>query len=148
MPGPYGAFMTEALFDLPITDDTVQSVHDTLFAPWVKQLGLRDLEVSAGRAAAVLPQSHHLQWVGGAICGQAIMAAIDSVASLAMMTTDRVARGTTSLNTHFLRPAAEEDLRIETRVARFGSSIAVAETRVSLADSGALVAISTCEFSF
>lgn len=144
----YRRHMSETTFDLPITNGSVHAVHEKLFAPWVRELGLRDLDVSEGRASATLPQSDHVQWLGGTICGQAIMAAIDSVASLAMMTTDRPARGTTSLNTHFLRPAEGDDLRIETRVVRFGSSIAVAETRVSFASTGDLVALSTCEFSF
>jgi acyl-coenzyme A thioesterase PaaI-like protein len=37
------------------------------------------------------------------------MAAIDTVASLAMATTDRLLKGTVYQHTHFLRPAANDD---------------------------------------
>ena len=78
----------------PITNETVLELYEWLFAPWVKELGLRDFAVSPGQASAILPQSERLQFVNGAVCGQVIMAAVDTIASLAMSTTDHSARGT------------------------------------------------------
>jgi len=89
-----------------------------------------------------------LQWANGAIYGQAIMAAIGTVVSLAMLTTDRFSKGTASQNTQFLRPAIGQDLRIEVNVLKFGKVIAYAETNVSFAVSGKLVAHATNEFIF
>jgi acyl-coenzyme A thioesterase PaaI-like protein len=86
--------------------------------------------------------------VGGAVCGQVIMSAVDTVASLAMATTDRVPKGTVYQHTHFLRPAMSEDMRVEASVLRFGKTSAFAETRVSFITSGELVAHATLEFAF
>ena len=65
---------------LPITNESVLHFYEWLFAPWVKDLGLRDFDVSPGRAIATLPQNAKLQFVSGAVCGQVIMSAIDTVA--------------------------------------------------------------------
>ena len=63
----------------PITNETVRQFYEWLFAPWVKELGLRDFSVSPGQAIAILPQNERLQFVSGAICGQVIMSAVDTV---------------------------------------------------------------------
>jgi uncharacterized protein (TIGR00369 family) len=131
-----------------VTSENVDERYEYVFAPWVKAMGLKDISVSKGKASAILPQNPELQWANGAICGQAIMAAIDTVVSLAMLTTDRDAKGTASQNTQFLRPAAGEDLLIEVNVLKFGRVIAYAETKVFFATSGKLVAHATNEFVF
>jgi uncharacterized protein (TIGR00369 family) len=128
--------------------DNVEEVYERLFAPWVKQLGLNEIEVSEGKASAIMPQHPSLFWSGGAICGQAIMAAIDTIASLAMATTDRQPKGTVSQNTQFIRPAFTEDLRIEVSVLNFGRTIAYAEAKVTFVESRKLVAHATLEFAF
>lgn len=132
----------------PITNETVLEFYEWLFAPWVKELGLRDFAVSPGQVIAVLPQSKRLQFVSGAVCGQVIMAAVDTIASLAMSTTDRPARGTVYQHTHFLRPAMSEDMKVQANVLRFGKTSAFAETRVTFLTSGDLVAHATLEFAF
>jgi len=113
---------------LPITDATVLEMYGHLFAPWVKELGLRDFRVGPGEASALLPQADALKLYAGAVCGQAVMAAIDTVVTLAMFTTDRLPKGTVYQHTHFLRPAA-------------GS-------RLTLDASGDLVAHASSEFAF
>ena len=111
-------------------------------------MGLRDIQINKGKASAVLPQSISLQWANGAICGQAIMAAIDTVVAMAMLTTDKFSKGTASQNTQFLSPAIGEDLLIDVNVLKFGKVIAYAETKVTLVNSGKLVAHATNEFVF
>lgn len=133
---------------LPVTNETVQEFYEWLFAPWVKELGLRDFVVSPGQVVATLPQNKKLQFASGAVCGQVIMSAVDTVASLAMSTSDRPAKGTVYQHTHFLRPAMTEDLRVQANVLRFGRSSAFAESRVTLLGSGELVAHATLEFAF
>jgi uncharacterized protein (TIGR00369 family) len=133
---------------LPVTTETVDAFYEWLFAPWVKELGLRDFEVAAGRVVATLPQNRKLQFASGAVCGQVIMSAVDTVASLAMATTERVPKGTVYQHTHFLRPAMSHDLRIEANVLRFGKTSAFAEVKVSFAESSELVAHATLEFAF
>lgn len=133
---------------LPITNENVLEFYEWLFAPWVKELGLRDFVVSPGQVIAVLPQSKRLQFVSGAVCGQVIMSAVDTITSLAMSTTDRPARGTVYQHTHFLRPAMSDDMKVQANVLRFGKTSAFAETKVTFQSSGELVALATLEFAF
>ena len=140
--------MTEIREHTPVTMENVEETCEYIFAPWVKAMGLTGIEVSEGKASALLPQNPDLQWANGAICGQAIMAAIDTVVSLAMLSTDRASKGTASQNTPFLRPAMGEDLRLEVNVLKFGKVVAYAETKVFFATSGKLVAHATNEFVF
>ncbi len=140
--------MAEIREHIPVTNENVEETCEYIFAPWVKALGLAEIEVSEGKASAVLPQNPDLQWANGAICGQAIMAAIDTVVSLAMLSTDRASKGTASQNTQFLRPALDEDLRLQVNVLKFGRVVAYAETKGTFASSGKLVAHATNEFVF
>jgi uncharacterized protein (TIGR00369 family) len=132
---------------LHVTQESAQAAHDDLFAPWVKQLGLRDFDVREGFVAATLPSKPDLQFAGSIVCGQAIMSAIDTVAAMAMMTTERATKGTVYQHTHFLRPAAAESFRIEVKVLRFGKASAFAEARVTN-PAGDLIAHSSAEFAF
>jgi len=133
---------------LPVTNANVVAFHDWLFAPWVKELGLCDFAVSPGQVVATLPQHKRLQFVSGAVCGQVIMSAVDTIASLAMSTTDRPVRGTVYQHTHFLRPAVSDDMKVQAHVLRFGRTSAFAEARVTFVGSGELVAHATLEFAF
>ena len=133
---------------LPLTDATVLEFYDFLFAPRVKSMGLRDFKISPGMATAFLPQNDALKFSSGAVCGQAIMAAVDAIASFAMATTERIPKGTVYQHTHFLRPAINDDFRVKAEVLRFGNASAFAETRVMFAATGELVAHASLEFAF
>ncbi|MGB8021412.1 MAG: hypothetical protein WCF04_09320 [Candidatus Nanopelagicales bacterium] len=54
--------MPEASASTPVTQATVADFYEFLFAPWVKAMGLVDLQVGAGTASARLPQNAALQW--------------------------------------------------------------------------------------
>ena len=133
---------------LPLTDATVVEFYEYVYAPWVKMLGLREFKVSPGMVSALLPQNDALKFSSGAVCGQAIMAAIDSVASLAIGTTERISKGTVYQHTHFLRPAINDDFYVRAEVLRFGKASAFTETRVSFASTGKLAAHASLEFAF
>ncbi|MCX7357453.1 MAG: PaaI family thioesterase [Alphaproteobacteria bacterium] len=132
----------------PVTQETVAPAHDLIFAPWVKQLALCDFTVDGHRVTARLPEADALKFSAGAVCGQAIMAAIDTVTALAMATGDRATRGTSYQHTHFLRPAKGDDFIVEANVLRFGKTSAYAETKVTFATSGVIVAHAVLEFAF
>lgn len=132
----------------PLTNETVLEAYDYIFAPWVKDMGLCDLSVSEGRASARLPLNDPLKFFSGAVCGQAIMAVVDTVVSLAMATSARPSKGTVYQHTHFLRPAVNDDFLIEATVLRFGKTTAYAEAHVTFVSSGELVAHATAEFAF
>lgn len=133
---------------LPVTNENVLEFYEWVFAPWVKEIGLQDIIVSPGQAVAILPQNEKLQFSSGAICGQVIMSVVDTVASIAVATTDRFSKGTVYQHTHFLRPALSEDLRVEAKVLRFGKTTAFLETKVTYASSEKLVAHASLEFAF
>ena len=143
---PYYLMTTAAVF--PVTNATALAAYDQMFAPWVKQLGLHDFSVSEGRVSARLPEADALKFSAGAVCGQALMSAIDTIAAMAMCTTDRVTRGTVYQHTHFVRPAKGDDFLVEAKVLRFGKASAFCEARVMFAGSGELVTHAVLEFAF
>lgn len=144
----FGVGRPPPLHCLPVTDATVIELYEYVLAPWVKMLGLRDFKVYPGIVSAMLPQSDALKFSSGAVCGQAIMAAIDSVAALSVGTTGRVTKGTVYQHTHFLRPAFNDDYQVRAEVLRFGKTSAFTETRVTFASTGKLVAHASLEFAF
>lgn len=132
----------------PVTQATVIGAYELIFAPWVKQLGLCDFKVDGHRVSARLPENDALKFSAGAVCGQAVMAAIDTITSIAMATGDRPTKGTVYQHTHFLRPAKGDDFIVEAKVLRFGKATAYAETSVKFAASSELVAHAVLEFAF
>lgn len=133
---------------LPCNAQNIDELHGLLFAPWVKQQRLEFLEVEEGRVKARLPQDPEQHFLGGATCGQAMMSAIDTVMSLAMLTYPRSTKGTASQNNQFLRSATGDDLIIEAMVLKMGKHSAYGETRVSFESSAELVVHSTSEYAF
>ena len=113
-----------------ITMDNVEKIYDFIFAPYVKQLKLSFLEISVGRVVARLDNSKDYQFVTGALSGQVLMSVIDTTMSIAMNTSLKSQRGTLSQNNNFIRPAFGDYFIIESFVQRFGSTIAIGETKV------------------
>jgi acyl-coenzyme A thioesterase PaaI-like protein len=136
----------EGLF--PVTQDTVHAAFDWVYAPWIKDMGLTDFVVREGYCAMRLPLNDQLKFFSGAVCGQAIMAAIDTVASMAAATSPRIGKGTAYQHTHFLRPAANDDFLIQATVKRFGKASAYVDCSVTFVNSGELVAHAVLEFAF
>lgn len=133
---------------IPVTQENVDEAFAIIFAPWIKQMGITDFEVRQGYCSCRLPQTADLQFMSGATCGQAMMAAIDTVAALAAATADRPSKGTVYQHTHFLRPAVGEDMLVAAEVRRFGKSSAFIDCNVTLAQSGKLCAHAVLEFAF
>ncbi|MCI5046957.1 MAG: hypothetical protein MRY59_05610 [Aquisalinus sp.] len=78
----------------PITQENIEEAYEGIFAPWVKDLGLCNFRVDHGFTSARLPISDRLKFSSGAVCGQALMAVIDTVTAIAMGTTERTPKGT------------------------------------------------------
>jgi acyl-coenzyme A thioesterase PaaI-like protein len=133
---------------LPATQANAQALFDALYAPWVKDMGLTDLVVREGHVAMRLPYDRRLAFSSGAICGQALMAAIDTAASMAAVTGSRPCKGTAYQHTHFLRPAIGDDFLIEAKVLRFGKASAYVDCSVTFVGSGELVAHAVLEFAY
>lgn len=136
----------EGLF--PVTQESAQAAFDWIFAPWIKEMGFCDIVVREGFCSMRLPLNDKLKFFSGAVCGQALMAAIDTAASMANATSSRMSKGTVYQHTHFLRPAANDDFLIEATVKRFGKASAYIDCSVTFAGSGELVAHAVLEFAF
>lgn len=138
--------LPEGIF--PVTQETAQAAFDWVFAPWIKEMGLTDFVVREGYCSMRLPLNDKLKFFSGAVCGQALMAAIDTVASMANATSPRTSKGTVYQHTHFLRPAANDDFLIAANVKRFGKASAYIDVAVTFVGSGELVAHGVLEFAF
>ena len=130
-----------------VTKDNADELHEFLFAPYVKQLDINYLEVEEGRVVARLENAPEYQFVTGAVCGQVLMATIDTVMSMAMMTSENSQRGTLSQNNNFVRPAIGRYFTIECIVQRFGSSLAIGETKVYAEETDTLICHSTSTYA-
>jgi len=131
----------------PVTQANVLDSFDWVFAPWIKEMGFTDFVVREGFCSMRLPMNDRLRFFSGSVCGQAQMAAIDTAASIATATARR-SKGTVYQHTHFLRPAADDDLVITAIVRRLGKANAYVDCSVTFATSGDLVAHAVLEFAF
>ena len=113
-----------------ITMENIEEIYEYIFAPYVKQLMLSFLKIEEGRVIAKLKNSTDYQFITGAVSGQVLMSVIDTTMSIAMNTSVKSQRGTLSQNNNFVRPAFGDYFIIESIVQRFGSSIAIGETKV------------------
>jgi uncharacterized protein (TIGR00369 family) len=112
------------------------------FAPWVLDLGLTAVDLDEGRAMLRLPWSDRLAREGGALSGQALMAAADTTTVIAVS----AARGsfvpmtTVQQSTSFQRAVVGEDVLVEAVLTKLGRRMAFAEIAMTTADSGELAA--------
>jgi uncharacterized protein (TIGR00369 family) len=117
------------------------------FAPWVKDLGLRVEETGADFATLRLPWSDRLAREGGAMSGQAMMAAADTATVIAISS----ARGgfcpmtTVQLSTTFQRPVLGKDVLVTSRLTKLGRTLAFAD--ITLTAEGAVVAHATTVYA-
>ena len=103
------------------------------FAPWVLDLGLTVETVTGDSATLRLPWSDRLAREGGAMSGQAIMAAADTATVIAIS----AARGgygpmtTVQLSTTFQRAVLGKDALVTARVTKLGRTLAFADITVT-----------------
>ena len=104
------------------------------FAPWVQDLGLVVEAMEDGLAVLRLPWSDKLAREGGALSGQALMAAADTSTVIAISS----ARGgygpmtTVQQSTTFQRPIVGADVLITARVTKLGRSLAFVDVTMTL----------------
>ncbi|MDO0938737.1 PaaI family thioesterase [Streptomyces sp. DG2A-72] len=112
------------------------------FAPWVLELGLSVQTLGDHRAILRLPWSQRLAREGGALSGQALMAAADTATVIAVS----AARGgygpmtTVQQSTSFQRAVTGADVLIESVVTKLGRRMAFADITMTDGSSGELAA--------
>ena len=131
--------------------EALQEVLDTKTAPIVQGMGLRADSATASEVTVSMPVSPHVVHGGGVLCGQAIMAAMDTVMVLAIVAH---AGGkfrpmtTVQLQTTFMRgvPANAGEVTLVGRILRAGRSLVFGEIQLKLAD-GTLAAHATTTYA-
>jgi uncharacterized protein (TIGR00369 family) len=117
------------------------------FAPWVQDLGLVVEETGDRSAVLRLPWSGRLAREGGALSGQALMAAADTATAIAVS----VARGeyapmtTVQQSSTFQQPVVNTDVVVTARITRLGRSLAFAD--VTMSADGAVAAHATAVYA-
>ena len=103
------------------------------FAPWVRDLGLRVVWVTESEAELLLPASPRLNREGGALCGQALMAAADTATVIAVSAAAGGYRPMTTVqqSTSFRRPVMSGDVVVLARIGRLGRTMAFVDVDLS-----------------
>ena len=109
-----------------------QEMLDGLVSPWVRQLNLQVEATGPEQSELRLPFDAAFKHGGGVICGQVFMA----VADTAMVVALSAALGgfqpmtTVTLNTQFMRPVTDGDLRVIARILRRGKNLVFGEIEI------------------
>ena len=129
---------------------TLQAAFAPVAADYVKRLDLRVTAVRPGEVDVAMPVAAELVHGGGVVCGQAIMAAVDTAMVMAMIADLGEFRPMTTvqLQTSFLRPVPREtaEVLLTARVLRRGKSLAFGEISVRTPD-GKLAAQATTTYA-
>ena len=107
---------------------TLQAAFAPVAADYVKRLDLRVTAVRPGEVDVAMPVAAELVHGGGVVCGQAIMAAVDTAMVMAMIADLGEFRPMTTvqLQTSFVRPVPRKDgarVGMVARVLRQGKSL-------------------------
>jgi acyl-coenzyme A thioesterase PaaI-like protein len=103
------------------------------FAPWVLDLGLAVVETGERHAVLRLPWSELLAREGGALSGQALMAAADTATVIAVASA-RGAYGpmtTVQQSTTFQRAILDADVLLDARITKLGRRMAFADVTMT-----------------
>ena len=129
---------------------TVQSAFDAVAAEYVKHLELRVVAVRPGEIDLTMAIAPALVHGGGVLCGQAVMAAVDTAMVMAMIADIGEFRPMTTvqLQTSFLRPVPKgtAEVGLTAKVLRRGKSLAFGEISVTTPD-GKLAAQATTTYA-
>jgi uncharacterized protein (TIGR00369 family) len=117
------------------------------FAPWVQDLGLVVEETGDLSAVLRLPWSARLAREGGALSGQALMAAADTATVIAVS----AARGgfvpmtTVQQSSTFQRPVVDTDVTVAARLTKLGRTMAFAD--ITMTANGSVAAHATTVYA-
>ena len=126
-----------------ITAENVTEKYEYIFADWVKELNIEFCEVRERYVRAKFKNKAKFRFFSGAVCGQVLMAVVDTVMSVAMGTTETPVRGTLSQNNNFVKPATADFFYVECSLQKTGKSIAIGETKIFSGENKDLICHST-----
>ena len=134
---------------MALTGQELDAILAENFAPWVQDLALSTLEATDDHVIVRMSPSERLNRVGDIVCGQAMMAAADTVMVLALASAagKLVPAPTVDMTTSFLRPApGGEDLLVRADLVRLGRTMCFVRAELSGEQSGKLVATATATY--
>lgn len=133
-----------------VTTAEAEKILADNFAPWVRDLALAVTETGERHAVLRLPWSGRLAREGGAMSGQALMAAADTATAIAVS----AARGgygpmtTVQQSTTFQRAVLDADVLITARVTKLGRRLAFIDITMAAEGSEEVVAQATTVYAF
>ncbi|MFI9611800.1 PaaI family thioesterase [Streptomyces sp. NPDC052023] len=134
---------------MTMTTAEADKILSANFAPWVLELGLSVEDLREDRATLRLPWSAALAREGGALSGQALMAAADTATVIAVS----AARGafvpmtTVQQSTAFQRAVTDSDVLIEAVLTKLGRRMAFADIAMTAERTGELAAHATTVYA-
>ncbi len=137
-----------------MTLEELAALHEEVFAPWVKALRIRPVEIGPAGARFLMPAGADLVRRGGegggVICGQALAAAGDTASVMALVATLERFRPctTTDLSVRFLRPLGEGEVEIAVSILSNGRRMAATQAEFRAAGGGKLAATVSCGFAW
>jgi uncharacterized protein (TIGR00369 family) len=132
---------------MTLSADDGNAILKDNFAPWVQDLGLVVEETGDRTAVLRLPWSPRLAREGGAMSGQALMAAADTATVIAVS----AARGafvpmtTVQQSSTFQRPVVDTDVLVTARLTKLGRTLAFAD--ITMTADGAVAAHATTVYA-
>jgi uncharacterized protein (TIGR00369 family) len=121
-----------------MTVTELQSLHDAVFASWVRELDLEVRETTPDSVTLALPVHARHVHAGGVMCGQTLMAAADTALGLAISHKLGGFRPQTTvqLQTSFLRPVGKDvaEVLVEACILKSGRSLVFGEVTLRLPD--------------
>lgn len=113
----------------PITLDSARQRYNTLFAPWILDLNISIEGITENTVVMRMPYSEKLCRIGGIVCGQSLMALIDTcMVYVCFAGLNRFTDcATINQNTSFLRPAIGTDIIATGTVIKAGKTLVFGE---------------------
>ncbi|MBX9451076.1 MAG: PaaI family thioesterase [Mesorhizobium sp.] len=130
--------------------EQAQKTLETVFAPWIVELGLKPVSFDENGGSFVLPQNDRLVHVGGVVCGQATASAADTacVVTLAALNGRFRICTTVDLTTHFIRPLKPGDIEIRVEVLSNGKRMAYARVEMRAKGDMRVAVTATSAFAY
>ncbi|TYR32327.1 PaaI family thioesterase [Mesorhizobium microcysteis] len=130
--------------------EVAQKALDTVFAPWIVDLGLRPVSFDETGGNFLLPENARLVHVGGVVCGQATASAADTacVVTLAALNGRFRICTTVDLTTHFVRPLKPGDIDVRVEVLSNGKRMAYARVEMRAKGDHRVAVTATSAFAY
>ena len=107
-----------------------------VFAPWVQQLNLQVTSINGSEVELLMPYNPDLCRTGGIVCGQSLMALIDTcMVFVCYLGMDKYSDcATVSQHTTFMRPAIGVDVIARGRLIKAGRTLVFGEVSLTAAN--------------